>query len=128
MRGPVTAMSVAACLMQPMVTDRVSAASYFCVPGPIKIGSFRPDDAEDELDIRVRLPIGSFWFDDQTGDYQSDGDGLEPGRLTVPLPTTPTADSLSVMVRGTFDAGQCVTSGMGIHPTTTNTATESTPQ
>jgi hypothetical protein len=123
-------MSIAACLAQPLlVADRASAASYFCTPVPIKIGSYRPEDADDELDIRVHLPIGSFWFDDQTGDYQADGGGhLEPGKLTVPLPATPIADSLSVMVRGTFDAGQCVASGMGVHPTRTNEATESRPK
>lgn len=125
MRGSVTVVSVAACLAQSMLmADRAAAASYFCAPQPIKLGSYRPDDTSEELDIRVKLPLDRFWFDDRTGDYQADGAALEPKKLTVPLAGAPRT-SLAFLVQATFDAGQCVASGMGIHPTKTNEATES---
>lgn len=125
MRGSVTAMSVAACLAQSgLVADQAMAASYFCAAQPIKLGTYRPDDSSDELDIRVKLPLDRFWFDDRTGDYQAEGAALEPGKLTVPLAGSPRT-SLAFMVQATFDAGQCVASAMGIHPTKTNDATES---
>ncbi|MBN9347940.1 MAG: efflux RND transporter permease subunit [Devosia sp.] len=54
--------------------DRVAAAKYGVgvrelspyvqlVTGGVRIGSYRPDDATDELDIRVRLPEGERTFD-----------------------------------------------------------------
>jgi hypothetical protein len=91
---------------------------------PIQIGTYRPDDAEDELDIKVRFP--QFWFDDQTGDYQAnDSDQFEPQKLAVPLTATQESDVLSTLVKWTFEAGLCVPAEMGVHPTTTDDATES---
>jgi multidrug efflux pump len=54
--------------------DRVAAAKYGIgvrelspyvqlVTGGVRIGSYRPDDATDELDIRVRLPLEERTFD-----------------------------------------------------------------
>jgi hypothetical protein len=125
-------MSVAACLAPAvLVADQAAAASYFCEPKPIKLGSYRPDDADKDLDIRLTLPVEPFWFDDQTGDYQAEGeDGPELGKLAIPIESAPNygsifAFSLPFKVRVTFEAGQCVASAMGVHPTKTNEATES---
>ncbi|MDB5540923.1 MAG: efflux transporter permease subunit, partial [Devosia sp.] len=54
--------------------DRVAAAKYGIgvrelspyvqlVTSGVKLGSYRPDDVDDELDIRVRLPLGERSFD-----------------------------------------------------------------
>ncbi len=57
-----------------MTIDRVAAAKYGIgvrelapyvqlVTSGVKLGSYRPDDADDELDIRVRLPLEERSFD-----------------------------------------------------------------
>lgn len=120
--------------------DRASAASYFCSPAPIKLGSYRPDDTDEELDITVRFPDQTpFWLDDQSGDYQGFAGGvvgpLERAKVTVPLdaererralgwPGKATElsgaererASLGLIVAGMFQFGQCLPSPMGVVP------------
>ena len=104
------------------LVDRASAESYFCSPAPIKLGSYRPSDADGELDIKIRFPnLSPFWFDNQSGDYVAYTDGVvgqtEPSRLPVPLDAAPrTDDSLGFLVNGIFQAGQCVPSPVGVVP------------
>lgn len=123
------------------LVDRASAASYFCSPSPFKLGTYRPDDADGELDILVSFDRAPFWFDDQSGDYQSFADGVvgptEPAKVPAPLDAErdrralssadkasalPDAEreraSLGLMVTGMVMFGQCVPSQMGVVPAT----------
>ena len=115
--GSILALSVYAVLP----AEHAMAASYFCVPEAIDIGSYRPDDASNEQRISVQLPEKTpFWFDDQTGDYVSYADGavgsIEPHRLRMPLAWPPSGKGLETQVAVTFNAGQCLPSQLGVVP------------
>jgi len=103
--------------------DEASGASYFCSPAPIKLGSYRPDDSDEELDISVRAPDASpFWFDDQTGDYIALQNGkigpLESRKVRLPLEMRQGGESVGNTAAFAFLAGQCAAAEMGVVPET----------
>ena len=115
--GSLISLAVAATVLLSLPSS-AGAESYFCTLGPMKIGSYSPDDSPSELDISVKHP--GFWFDAQSGDFVSYQKGvagqLQPGKVHLPLLDRTYLDYPTALVTLAYTSHQCTPAPMGVLP------------